>query len=128
MPFVNGIQQDHLAHSRAAEDELPWSRIHMDPAAVGLELVAEVDAYEEAYEFHLVTVWRLLEDGQLLGATDTGCSCPMPYEDVRGRDDLAEINSIADLEPLFRDAVTSAYREPRLKAIHEFRQTVRRAL
>lgn len=36
------------------------------------------------YEFNILTFWRL-PDGRVFMASDSGCSCPMPFEDYEGR-------------------------------------------
>lgn len=53
------------------------------PASVGYELVEEIETDNEAYQFNLVGIFRKEEDGTLWYATDSGCSCPVPWEDVQ---------------------------------------------
>lgn len=56
------------------------------PAACGLVKVAEVDLSEPCYSFDLLAVWAD-SDGLYL-ATDSGCSCPTPFEDYSGKEDM----------------------------------------
>lgn len=95
--------------------------IYYDPESVGMEIVGTVDA-SEAFEFEILLVVRDLEDGKLYIATDAGCSCPVPFEDVRGRSDMRRIDSIADFDAEagsylsgFYDSYASEVRELRNK-------------
>lgn len=65
--------------------------IYSEPEKFGLEVVGEVDP-GEAYEFDTLVVWRETATGALLYGTDSGCSCPTPFEDM-GRDDLTPITA-----------------------------------
>lgn len=49
------------------------------PENRGLEIVAELELLGH-YEFDTTVVWRRLSDGALLWASDSGCSCPVPFE------------------------------------------------
>ena len=40
------------------------------------------------YDFHLFGVW--IVDGIAYWTTDSGCSCPSPFEDVKSLDDLVQ--------------------------------------
>lgn len=62
------------------------SNVYYDPEKFGLTPVAEVDI-AGSYEFDMFVVWRR-QDGKLAWATDSGCSCPIPFENV-GIPDLA---------------------------------------
>ncbi len=51
----------------------------------GLEMIAEIDLSEPDYSFDLLGVWKGA-DGYYL-STDSGCSCPTPWES-HTKDDL----------------------------------------
>lgn len=54
---------------------------YYNPEAVGLTIVAEAEDPEAYYTFNKLVVWT---DGEhLLWATDSGCSCPSPFEDTK---------------------------------------------
>lgn len=61
--------------------------IYYSPEQYGLETVGQVDWSDEPYQFDMTVVWRRVADGQLFYASDSGCSCPSPFEDT-GVDDL----------------------------------------
>lgn len=67
------------------------SNLYYNPEDFDLELVTEHELDDEAYQFNVVAVWRNKSTGQLLWATDSGCSCPSPFEDY---------SELAQLEPL----------------------------
>ena len=55
------------------------------PEKMGLSTVAEFDS-ADSYEFDKFVVWT---DGKaLFWATDSGCSCPTPFEDINNLGDL----------------------------------------
>ena len=57
------------------------------PEKHGLTTVFQADGSSGFYEFELFVVWQD-KDGKLWWATDSGCSCPLPFEDVNGFHDL----------------------------------------
>lgn len=72
-------------------DKNPYS----NPEACGLELLA-VASDDEPYQFDLLCLWRDLDSGRFFVGDDSGCSCPMPFEDVRGVSDLTEVTTQAN--------------------------------
>lgn len=53
---------------------------YYSPEATGLTIVGEVDDLRASYSFNMLVVWT---DGKrLLWATDSGCSCPSPFDGV----------------------------------------------
>ena len=97
------------------------SDIYYSPEKYGLETVAELDLSEPSYSFDLLVVWKRLSDGQLLYGTDSGCSCPSPFEgqDV---DDLAEFSWTAIEEVFARE-----YNSINTAELATFKDVVRRA-
>lgn len=65
--------------------------IYYSPEKFGLEIIDEVEWDDEPYQFNYTVVWRDLTTGQLFYASDSGCSCPSPFEDL-GVNDLNEIS------------------------------------
>lgn len=58
------------------------ANIYYDPEKFGLTVVAEVEYSSGGYEFNTRVVWRQKETRKLLTARDSGCSCPVPFEDI----------------------------------------------
>lgn len=56
------------------------SNPYYNPAAIGCEIVASVDI-ADSWEFDIALVIRELSTGKLYFASDSGCSCPTPFED-----------------------------------------------
>lgn len=70
---------------------MSWDcNVYSSPSKFGLTPVAEIDYSSGSYEFDLRVVWRK-EDGTLVTARDSGCSCPVPFESV-GIDGLEPVN------------------------------------
>lgn len=53
-----------------------------NPKAFGLEHVALVSDHELSYEFDQFLILRDPRTGEYLWASDSGCSCPIPFEDT----------------------------------------------
>lgn len=64
-----------------------WTKnVYYNPEDHGLTVVGTAELAESNYSFDLVGIWKG-EKGYYL-ATDSGCSCPSPFEDYNGIDDL----------------------------------------
>jgi hypothetical protein len=57
------------------------SNVYYNPEDFGLEVVGSVDV-GEMYEFDMFVVFRETATGRIGYATDSGCSCPSPFEDT----------------------------------------------
>jgi hypothetical protein len=53
-----------------------------NPEAFGMTVVAEIEYSSGNYEFDTRIVWKNAE-GRLFTARDSGCSCPIPFDDFR---------------------------------------------
>lgn len=69
-----------------------------NPEDYGVEIVANFDAYEPNYSFDILVVVRDVKDGKLYCATDSGCSCPKPFEDHTFPTDYTEVRSWDDVK------------------------------
>jgi hypothetical protein len=81
------------SHAPPYGDELPgngvtMSNLYYHPEDHGLTIVYDVDA-ADAYEFDQFVIWRD-GAGRYFWASDSGCSCPSPFEDVSNRDELEQ--------------------------------------
>lgn len=59
---------------------------YYSPEDLGLVIVAEHELSEPCYSFDTLVAWKG-DQGIYLG-TDSGCSCPTPFESYNGLDDL----------------------------------------
>ena len=64
--------------------------IYYHPEKYDLEIVASIDYSGGHYEFDYRVVWRHIKSGKLYTARDSGCSCPMPFENYKKIEDLEE--------------------------------------
>jgi hypothetical protein len=73
------------------------SNPYYSPEKSGLEILDTVDQ-SRVYEFDIFCVWRNLATGELYWDTDSGCSCPTPFDDVElsGPSTVAEIHAALD--------------------------------
>lgn len=82
--------------------------IYYNPKNCGLEIVATLDEPDLSYEYNTFLVVKDIYTGRLFYATDSGCSCPTPFENYhfRGADDtdLQEITK-QNLEQFEREVM-----------------------
>lgn len=53
---------------------------YYSPERCGLEIFESIDT-AGSYEFDMFVVWKKLDDNTLWWDTDSGCSCPSPFDD-----------------------------------------------
>lgn len=82
--------------------------IYFDPEKFGLEIVGEVEWSDECYQFDKTVVWRDPQSQALFVASDSGCSCPSPFES-HGRDTLTPISRTQDLIDYFEQAKRESF-------------------
>lgn len=51
-----------------------------------LDFIADIDLDEPCHNFNLLRLYVRRRDGMLLWATDSGCSCPAPFESTKVKD------------------------------------------
>lgn len=66
---------------------------YSSPEKMDLQIVADLELSEPDYSFDTVIVWRHTPTGQLYWAHDSGCSCPIPFEDYTSLDKLDKLSS-----------------------------------
>jgi hypothetical protein len=52
---------------------------YYSPKKCGLEIFKSIDTAGD-YEFDMFVIWRKLDDNTLWWDTDSGCSCPCPFD------------------------------------------------
>lgn len=79
------------------------NNVYYSPHGFGLDTVCQVEwDGGDDYGFDLTVVWFHEESGVYFWDSDSGCSCPSPFEDVTGLESLhsgtggAAINELAD--------------------------------
>ncbi|MFJ3084463.1 hypothetical protein ACIPJG_32565 [Streptomyces halstedii] len=82
------------------------TNVYYNPGATGLTTVGEVDT-DGGYGFDMLVVWQRDEDGALFWATDSGCSCPSPFDACNSPDDLTAITNVRE----FSSAARGWFRE-----------------
>lgn len=101
--------------------------IAYNPEKYGVTIVECFDAYEQNYDFHQVLVVKSIETGRLYAATDSGCSCPIPFEDHKFPSDFIEVRKWEDVKRLMDEHFPRDSYYSRLP--HDsFRRVVNRAL
>ena len=66
------------------------NNIYYSPEDHGLKVMWQIEK-EPEYDFDMTIVWKRISDGALFWASDSGCSCPSPFEDYSGIGDLTPL-------------------------------------
>ena len=66
---------------------MQMSNIYYSPEDFGLEVIGTIEWSEPDYSFDMTVVWRA-KRGQYWIGSDSGCSCPSPFEDIRDVNEL----------------------------------------
>lgn len=67
------------------------------------EIIGEIECGSGDYSFDLFRVVQDAKSGNLFYATDSGCSCPSPFEDVEYPEDYTKITRGASFESFKTD-------------------------
>jgi len=81
-----------------------YNDVYSSPEKYGLEPVGELNEDDLSYEFHMLNVWQHKETGVIYWQSDSGYSCPSPYENYLSLDALNEIKNKHDLEEFVKNA------------------------
>lgn len=64
---------------------------YYSPELCGLEMFTNIDT-AGSYEFDIFSIWKKLEDNTLWWDTDSGCSCPSPFDNSDHGHELKQVN------------------------------------
>ena len=73
---------------------------YYNPAEAGLEMLSFEDD-SLSYEFDILAFWAT-QDGVVYSASDSGCSCPVPFEDYTSFEKLERVGSAEQAESIFK--------------------------
>lgn len=86
---------------------------YYDPEKLELDMIC-FDEPDMSYEYNTLCFWAT-KDGQIYSASDSGCSCPIPFEDNYDRptrdevlQTLERVGSVEQAESIF-DAWNQGY-------------------
>jgi hypothetical protein len=69
------------------------SNVYYNPEDFGLKVIAELNDPHASWDFQDTVFWT---DGKLVyGASDSGCSCPSPFESYNSLEELEVIPDLA---------------------------------
>lgn len=78
---------------------------YYDPEKLNLELIS-FDEPDMSWEYNTLCFWKA-KNGLVYSASDSGCSCPTPFEDYDGETEkevvqkLERVGSLAQAEQIF---------------------------
>lgn len=101
--------------------------LYYSPERYELKVVAEIDLSDGDYQFDLRVVWRHLPTGRILTGRDSGCSCPAPFEDFRGIDDL-EVMNLDEIVREIRAETSYTTADERARFLRAVRRAARAAV
>lgn len=80
---------------------------YYSPDLCGLSILYEINT-GESYEYDMLVIWKKNDDGTIWWDTDSGCSCPSPFDNADNGHDLTQITS--DTMWNFEQALENHYR------------------
>ncbi len=95
---------------------MPTYDPYSHPEKFDLSIVCEINDPDASYSFDMFVLWRHA-DGRLFWATDSGCSCPSPFEEFFSINDLTQLTddswssfeaALSDWCSFYRGAVADA--------------------
>lgn len=63
---------------------------YYNPEKCQLEIIAEASK-DPDYDFNMIIVWRDVVSDEIFWARDSGCSCPVPFEDYHKLSDFEHL-------------------------------------
>lgn len=76
-----------------------WGSIYYAPEKLGIEIVASVE-HEPDWNFDITLFVR--HDDRYYVVQDSGCSCPTPFEDVKGLEDLTRVRTTGEVQAFIK--------------------------
>ena len=64
--------------------------IYYSPESYGLRVIMTIDHNDEPYQFDMTVYWTD-DNGNFYTASDSGCSCPTPFENYHSVEELERI-------------------------------------
>ena len=61
---------------------------YASPTKCGLKIVEVTEEPDLFWEFNMLVLWEDLETSKRYFASDSGCSCPSPFEDITSLGDM----------------------------------------
>ena len=98
---------------------------YSSPEKCGLVLVDCLDLSETEDSFNYLCVWEEKITGRLYCAYDSGCSCPMPFEDYHKLSQF-ELIQLGTIERIKEELRENSY--VRMEIAQEFLYELRKAL
>jgi hypothetical protein len=98
------------------------ANVYYEPKQFDLIPLGDIEFSDEAYQFDTRAFWKHEPTGKLLTARDSGCSCPLPFEDFRGVEELEDLDLAAleaEIKSELRDGYSSTSRAEALKLLRE---------
>lgn len=103
------------------------ANVYSEPENCGLKIVAAVEA-DMSYEFDIMVCFQCVKTGSLWLAHDSGCSCPIPFEDVKSFASFSPLREERAIERFVDQYTKSDYVEYKPAEVAEFRRKCRAAL
>jgi hypothetical protein len=66
--------------------------VYSNPEACGLKIVRVIHNDCESYHFDMTVIWEDIDTGKFYKGSDSGCSCPIPFDDFYSLADMIEIS------------------------------------
>lgn len=79
--------------------------VYSSPERYGLRMIGSIEWDDEPYSFDMTALWVHHESGTIYAGSDSGCSCPSPFETVFSLEELTLIKGPRELIEYFAEHV-----------------------
>jgi hypothetical protein len=88
------------------------TNVYYDPEEFGLETVGTIELAEPDYSFDFGVVWYHPASERFYFATDSGCSCPTPFDDYADLDSLGAPMTYRELSARLHTLQSDEWQRP----------------
>lgn len=102
--------------------------VYYNPEKFDLVPLGDIEFSDMDYVFDTRVFWKHEPSGKLLTARDAGCSCPLPFEDFQGVEELEDLDLAAleaEIKSDLREGYSSTTRAEALRLLRELEALVK---
>lgn len=84
------------------DDYYSWDRNpYYNPEKCDVTLLVTIDEPNMWYEFNKTIIVKDNPTGEIYAASDSGCSCPTPFENIYGLNQMTHLRNMRDFDEFF---------------------------
>lgn len=93
--------------------------VYYYPETWDLTSLGEIDRSRGSYVYDTIVFWQHKETKKIYSAQDSGCSCPIPFEDFNFLKDLTLVETLKQAKDLLDEFCGGSYSGEEVRVMHE---------